>query len=190
MVARLAKTGKFLACSGYPECKSTINIPDEVMLFSAGIPVGPIKMKELIQEIQKETPPDLEPAGEICDKCGAEMIFRNGRFGRFIACSKYPECKNTRQVVVEIGISCPEENCDGKILEKKSKRGRLFYGCSKYPECEFTTWARPTGELCPDCKAPLVQHSTKKLGPHIKCSAKGCKYKKFPEGEDNDEQKD
>jgi DNA topoisomerase-1 len=118
------------------------------------------------------------------------MYSRDGRFGRFIACSNYPECKNTRQLVKETGVICPAEGCNGKILEKKSKRGRLFYGCSNYPQCELTTWALPTGELCPECKAPLVWHSTRKSGKYIKCSGKGCKFKKYPEEEDNADQKE
>ena len=189
MVVRLARTGKFLACTGYPECKNTINIPDDLLMFTKGRPEEPMLIKDLVEKLKSEAPPDMEPIDEKCEKCGAQMVIRNGRYGRFIACSKYPECKNTRQIVKEIGVDCPNKGCDGKILEKKSKRGRLFYGCSKYPECEFTTWAEPTGELCPDCSAPLVKHSTKKLGAHVKCSAKGCKYKKFPEGEGNDEKK-
>ena len=190
MMVRLARTGKFMACSGYPECKNTINIPDEISLFANGIPKPPNKMKELLEKIEVELAPGLELLDEVCEKCGAKMAIRNGRFGRFISCTNYPECKNTRQIVKDTGIICPKENCNGKILEKKSKRGRLFYGCSKYPECDFTAWALPTGELCPECGGALVWHSTKKLGKYIKCSTKGCKYTKFPEGEDDGDQKE
>jgi len=190
MLVRLARTGKFMACSGYPECKNTINIPDEIMLFSNGIPTPPIPMKDILDKLAVELPQELELLEERCEKCGSKMAIRNGRYGRFISCTNYPECKNTKQIVKETGVLCPRKNCNGKILEKKSKRGRLFYGCSAYPDCDFTSWALPTGELCPECNEALVWHSTKKLGKYIKCSAKGCKYKKFPEGESNGDQKE
>lgn len=189
MLARLGRTGKFLACSGYPECKSTVNIPDEILLFANGIPKPPIHISELLSSVEQEMAKEFEIVEEKCDKCGSDMYIRTGRFGRFIACSNYPECKNTRQLVKETGVACPAEKCSGKILEKKSKRGRLFYGCSNYPECDLTTWALPTGELCPECSSPLVWHTTKKNGKHVKCSGKGCKYKLFPEEEDNGDKK-
>jgi DNA topoisomerase-1 len=189
MLVRLGRTGKFLACSGYPECKNTVNIPDDILLFAKGIPEPPLHIEEMLQNIQKQVEREYEVVDEKCDKCGADMCIKDGRFGKFIACTNYPECKNTRQLVKDTGVKCPAEGCDGKILEKKSKRGRLFYGCSKYPDCKLTTWALPTGELCPECGAPLVWHKTKKLGRHIKCSGKGCKYRKFPEEEDNGDAK-
>lgn len=190
MVVRLGRSGKFLACSGYPACKSTINIPEEVLLFADGIPKPPMQMAALIAAISADAASDAELIDENCDKCGAQMNIRTGRFGKFIACSNYPECKNTRPIVKEIGVDCPLADCPGKMLEKKSKRGRLFYGCSSYPTCTLTTWAKPTGELCPECKAPLVWHSSKKLGNYIKCSGKGCKYKMIPEGTENDDQEE
>lgn len=190
MLVRLGRTGKFLACSGYPECRSTVNIPEEVSLFANGLPKPPLAISQLLSEIEQQSAKEYEVVEEKCDKCGSDMYIRDGRFGRFIACSNYPECKNTRQLVKETGINCPAENCSGKILEKKSKRGRLFYGCSNYPQCELTTWALPTGELCPECRAPLVWHSTKKSGKYIKCSGKGCKFKQYPEEEDNVDQKE
>ncbi len=190
MVVRLGRTGKFLACSGYPECRSTVNIPDEVLLFANGLPKPPMHVEQMLSDIVEQTAKEYEVVEEKCEKCGSDMYIRDGRFGRFIACSNYPECKNTRQLVKETGVICPAEGCNGKILEKKSKRGRLFYGCSNYPQCELTTWALPTGELCPECKAPLVWHSTRKSGKYIKCSGKGCKFKKYPEEEDNADQKE
>ena len=178
MMVRIGKAGKFLACSAYPECKSTINIPEEILLFSQGIPKPPIKIAERLANVVEETP-EVELIDEVCEKCGAQMQIRSGKFGKFVACSNYPECKNTHPIVKDIGVKCPV--CGGKIVEKKSKRGRVFYGCNNYPKCTLTTWDRPTGELCPDCKAPLVWYNTKKLGDYIKCSAKGCKYKMIPE---------
>ena len=190
MVVRLGRTGKFLACSGYPECKSTVNIPDEILLFANGMPKPPMAISGMLSEIEEQSAREFEVVDEKCEKCGSDMHIRDGRFGRFIACSNYPECKNTRQLVKEIGVACPAEGCNGKILEKKSKRGRLFYGCSNYPQCELTTWALPTGELCPECAAPLVWHSTRKSGKYIKCSGKGCKFKQYPEEEDNADPKE
>ncbi len=178
MMVRIGRTGKFLACSSYPECKSTINIPDELLLFAEGIPQPPMKIAEKLARIE-EVEPEVEYVDEVCDQCGAQMQIRTGRFGKFIACSNYPECKNTHPIVKDIGVKCP--SCGGKIVEKKSKRGRLFYGCSNYPKCSLTTWNKPTGELCPDCNSPLVWVNTKKLGDYIKCSAKGCKYKRVQE---------
>lgn len=190
MIVRLGRTGKFLACTGYPECRSTVNIPDEVLLFAHGMPTPPMAISQMLSEIEEQSAKEYEIVDEKCEKCGSDMYIRDGRFGRFIACSNYPECKNTRQLVKETGINCPAEGCNGKILEKKSKRGRLFYGCSNYPQCELTTWALPTGELCPECSAPLVWHSTRKSGKFIKCSGKGCKFKQYPEEEDNADQKE
>lgn len=191
MLVRMGRSGKFLACSGYPECKSTINIPEELLLFADGIPQPPMQMTALLESAGTPQPGELELVEEKCDKCGSDMHIRNGKFGRFIACTNYPACKNTRPLVKEIGVACPAEGCNGKMLEKKSKRGRLFYGCSNYPTCTLTTWSKPTGELCPECGSPLVWHATKKLGNYIKCSGKGCKFKSIPEGStDNDEQQE
>ncbi|MDD2624973.1 MAG: DNA topoisomerase [Candidatus Riflebacteria bacterium] len=188
MNVRLGQSGKFLACSGYPECKSTINIPEEKLLFAEGIPKPPIIMSEILSEAESErVEEELELANEKCDLCGSDMHIRTGRFGKFIACTNYPACKNTKQIVKEVGVNCPAKGCNGKMLEKKSKRGRLFYGCSNYPECTVTTWKKPTGELCPECGAPLVWHSTKKQGEYIKCSGKGCKYKQVSESNNQDD---
>jgi DNA topoisomerase-1 len=189
MLVRIGRAGKFLACSGYPECKTTVNIPDEITLFANGIPRPPVAISKILSEVEEQVEKEYEVVDEKCEKCGSDMHIKTGRYGRFIACSNYPECKNTRQLVKEIGVDCPIKDCGGKILEKKSKRGRLFYGCSNYPKCELTTWAIPTGELCPECGSALVWHTTKRDGKHIKCSGKGCKYKLFPEEEDNGDQK-
>ncbi len=175
MLARMGKTGKFLACSNYPDCKSTINIPDTLVMFANGIPEGPIHLADKISETEETEEPEL--LDEVCDKCGSPMQVKTGRFGKFIACSNYPACKNTKPILKEVGVNCPAKGCNGKIVEKRSKTGRLFYGCSNYPDCTITTWSLPTGKLCPLCSEPLVWHTTKKLGKHIKCSDKKCKYK-------------
>ena len=101
-----------------------------------------------------------EPAGFNCEKCGEPMIIKRGRFGKFIACSGYPECKNTKPYLEEIGVPCPEEGCGGQIIQKRSKRGRTFYGCSNFPKCTFASWYKPLNEKCPHCgKLKVIRFS-------------------------------
>lgn len=102
---------------------------------------------------------------EVCEKCGRPMVFKLGRFGKFLACSGYPECKNTKTIRKSLGLKCPK-CAEGDILERKSKRGKIFYGCSRYPQCDFATWQKPTGEKCPECNQAVVE--TPK--GQIKCS--------------------
>lgn len=113
-----------------------------------------------------------EKTDEICNLCGKPMIIRYGRFGRFIACSNFPECKNTKNLPpVSLNIKCPLCKT-GDVIERKTKRGKLFYGCSNWPKCQFAAWQKPTGELCPECQSPLVE-----LKNYIKCSNKTCEHK-------------
>ncbi len=105
-----------------------------------------------------------------CDKCGRNMVVKTGRFGKFLACPGYPECKTTKPLVEETNATCPE--CGGKVIGKKSKRGYLFYGCSNYPECNFMTWDKPTGENCPKCGKSLF----KGKGGLITCPDEKCGY--------------
>lgn len=115
-----------------------------------------------------------EETDEICEKCGSNMVIKYGRFGKFLACKNYPECKTTKALLNKIGIKCPDcEN--GEIILRRSKRGRTFYGCSEYPECKFVSWDRPTGEKCKKCGSHLVQKETKK-SKKIKCSNKECDF--------------
>ena len=114
---------------------------------------------------------EAEPTGEKCPDCGSDLVIRNGRFGKFTACSNYPECKYIKKEekeIVEV-IACP--NCDGKIIERNTRKGKIFYGCSNYPKCKTAYWDKPTGEKCPDCGEMLVEKKDK-----IKCSS--CKYTK------------
>jgi DNA topoisomerase-1 len=97
-----------------------------------------------------------EPAGELCDKCGSPMLIKHGRFGKFIACSNYPNCKNAKSFMVKLGIHCPR-CAEGEVVEKRTRRGRLFYSCSRYPECDFATWQRPLAEPCPSCGGLLTE---------------------------------
>lgn len=114
---------------------------------------------------------------EICDKCGKPMVVKHGRYGAFIACSGYPECKNIKKIVNDIGVKCPK--CGGNVIMRKSKRGRVFYGCSNYPKCDFVSWDEPLNEKCPKCGETLLKKNTKK--PKIYCPAEGCGYEKTSE---------
>jgi DNA topoisomerase-1 len=116
---------------------------------------------------------------EICDKCGRKMLIKSGRFGKFLACSGFPDCKNTKPFLDKIGINCPEEGCPGEIVRKKTKKGRIFYGCSNYPKCSFMTWNKPVDKKCPKCNSILVLDKNKKSGFYYKCSNSVCDYKNF-----------
>ena len=158
MVIKFGRFGKFLACSGYPECKNTMQIEKD----------GSIAEKP-------ETPPD-EPTDHKCEKCGSPMVIKTGRFGRYIACEKYPECKTTKQI--STGIKCPNKDCKGELVKRRTKGGRFFYGCDKYPECDFTTWAEPVEEPCPDCHYTFLTKKVLKSGTFMACANKECSYKK------------
>ncbi len=99
----------------------------------------------------------LEVSDVPCDKCGKMMVIREGRFGKFLACPGFPECRNTKPILVKIGVKCPQ--CGGDIIERKTKTGKVFYGCEKYPECDFTSWDKPLNETCSKCGAMLVEHT-------------------------------
>ncbi len=123
-----------------------------------------------VERIEKE----VVLSDEVCEICGKPMAIKEGRFGKFLACSGYPECKNTKPIVKSTGVKCPK--CGKDIIEKKGRKtGKLFYGCSGYPECDVVFWDRPTGEMCPDCGSMLVKSKGK--SGIIKCSNPECKYK-------------
>jgi len=134
-------------------------------------------LKEVIEiaekEISKITIED-KVSDVKCEKCGRMMVIKHGRFGDFLACPGYPECKNTKPLVKELNVSCPK--CGGKILVRKSKKGRTFYGCSNYPECNFVSWAEPVDKKCPECGEILVKKHSKSKGDYLICSNKECKY--------------
>lgn len=109
---------------------------------------------EAIEKIDLKKEP--EPVGRECPKCGSPLLFREGRYGRFIGCSNFPKCRHTEQILVKVGVNCPDCG-DGDLIEKKTRRGRVFYGCSNYPECEWTSWKRPLPQPCPVCSGLLVQ---------------------------------
>jgi len=159
MVVKWGRNGEFLACPSYPECKNTKNFTRDAK--------GNVKVEEEAE------------IDEVCEECGRPMQLRWGKYGRFLGCSGYPECKTIRPIEkpVDLGIRCPE--CKkGNILEKKSRRGKLFYGCSRYPDCQFATWDKPVSEACPECGEPiLLEKVTKRAGQVRHCRNKECSYK-------------
>jgi len=122
--------------------------------------------------IEKVKVPD-EVSDVVCDKCGAMMVYKMGRFGKFLACPNFPECRNTKPIVEKLDVPCPK--CGAALLKRKSKRGKPFYGCEKYPECDFVSWDKPVAEKCPKCGSLMVS----KMGQHgayTMCTNKECAY--------------
>ena len=139
MVIKWGRNGRFLACSAYPECKTTRPLNGE---------------NEIVE------------TDETCEKCGGKMVIREGRFGKFMACANYPKCKNTK--ALPNGITCPRENCGGQISERRTKRGKVFWGCSNYPKCDFASWYKPVNQECPACKNNyLVEKTSKVKGDYL-----------------------
>lgn len=150
------------------------------------VEVGSQKWKNLISEFYGPFKKELDvadsaiekivvedvPTGELCELCGKPMVIKAGRFGDFIACSGYPECKNTKPIIKTIGVKCP--NCGKDIVARKSKRGRLFYGCSGYPDCKTVFWNKPTDKRCPECNSILLEKKTK--NKNFVCSNEKCGY--------------
>jgi DNA topoisomerase I len=131
------------------------------------------KRLKTAEEEMEEVEIKDEPAGEDCEKCGHEMVYKMGRYGKFMACSNFPECRNTKAIVKDIGVPCPTCN-EGNVVERKSKKKRIFYGCDRYPECEFISWDKPIERKCPKCSSLLVEKKSKK-GTHVQCTE--CDYK-------------
>jgi DNA topoisomerase-1 len=141
MVIKWGRNGKFLACSAYPECKNT----------------KPLNGENGIEELDRD-----------CPKCGNKLVLRSGRFGRFIACSTYPDCDYTE--AVSTGVKCPREGCEGELVERRTRRGKIFFGCSKYPKCDYAVWNKPVKKECPSCGHYfMLEKNTKKDGLHFKC---------------------
>jgi len=211
MVIRLGRNGQFLACTGYPECDGTSDLtPELAARYGTGAPAAP------------------EVAEQNCEKCGKPMAVKRGRFGYFLACTGYPECRNTKKIVVKegaatavedvlleekcpecgnhlvikhgrygrftacsnypeckyvkketLGIPCPEKDCTGEIVVRRTKRGKTFYGCSRYPDCKFTAWDKPVAEACPKCGSSiLLDKFSKKSDPIRYCPNEACQYKR------------
>ncbi len=165
---KIGRNGPFLACSGYPACTFTQNY-----------------VRNEKGKIEIAQPPNDQPTDEMCEKCGSPMLQKQGRFGPFLACSAYPACKNTLSLkgkdpskAEPTGVRCPEKGCDGELVSRRSRRGKVFYGCSRYPSCTFAIWDRPVTKPCPQCGAPfLVESTSKSYGPHLRCLDKECAYK-------------
>jgi DNA topoisomerase-1 len=153
MVVKRGRFGQFLACTGYPECKTTRKIITTKQGMTAAKP------DQILDE--------------KCPKCGSNLVLKHGRFGEFTACTGYPACKYVKQKLT--GVACPKDG--GDIVEKKSRRGKVFYGCANYPDCDFTLWKKPVPEKCPDCGAPfLVERITKRHGRQLICNNEECEY--------------
>ena len=154
MVVKRGRFGQFLACTGYPECKTT----RKIISTQGGM---------------KAAKPD-QILDEKCPRCESNLVIKQGRFGEFTACTNYPNCKYVK--LKSTGVKCPNSD-EGDIVERKSRRGKMFYGCSNYPDCEFTLWKRPIAETCPDCGTPfLLEKITKKAGRQLICSKDDCAY--------------
>jgi len=150
MVLKRGRFGQFMACTGYPDCKTTRRLD------------------------QGKKVPDI-PLDEACPKCGRNMMIRHGRYGEFTACSGYPECKYVKQNF--IGVKCPECK-EGDLVEKRARKGNTFYGCGNYPKCKFTSAHKPIAEKCPSCGSEYLVQKFLKDGPVIACPNKECEYER------------
>jgi len=159
MVIKMGRFGKFLACSGFPDCKNTKPIKRDEQ-------TGAIDLKET--NAQKTEPVFVD---ETCEKCGEPMMRRTSRFGEFLSCSTYPTCTFIKSIPKTTGATCPECK-NGEIVERRSRRGKLFYSCTRYPDCTFALWQKPTGEKCPTCNSLLIFAAKGK----IKCSNNKCTF--------------
>ncbi len=158
MVKRWGRHGRFLACTGYPECKKTKPLEEEN---------GNLK--------------PVEETTEKCPQCSSPMVIKQSRYGRFLACTRYPECKGTKPLGT--GVSCPLDG--GEIIERKSKKGKVFWSCSNWPECKFASWNKPVAEHCPECDSKYLVEKRDRTGQvTITCPNKGCDYKKVLETEE------
>jgi DNA topoisomerase-1 len=152
MTLRRGKWGPFLACTGYPECKTTRKI----------------KVQGDKVEVRREV--ILE---DKCPECSHNLARKTGRYGEYIGCTGYPKCRYTKQE--ETGVPCPK--CGRAVVARRSKRGKMFYGCAGYPKCEFVLWKKPVSRACPKCHAPyLLESITKRYGARLICEHEGCGY--------------
>ncbi len=149
MVKRWGKRGYFLACSSYPKCRYT-------------------------REVEGNGENQMETEAR-CEKCGSPMVIKHGKFGRFLACSNYPTCKFTRSL--DTGVRCPQEGCDGVIVERKTRKGRIFYSCTNFPKCTYALWDKPIPEKCPQCGFPFLVEKQGKGGSNKRCPQKECGYR-------------
>ena len=155
MVEKSGRFGTFLACTGYPECKNT---------------------RSLQEDRREGQDKAVQYTDEICDKCGGRFVVRKSRVGvPFLACEKYPRCRNTRSIGT--GVACPQPTCEGELVERASKKGRRFYGCSRFPKCRFVSWSRPVDKECPQCGNPYMLVRQSKGEEYLACPVKSCGYR-------------
>jgi DNA topoisomerase-1 len=164
MVIKWGRNGYFLACSGYPDCRNT---------------------KEYTRNADGTltVQPATRPSDQICPTCGSPMVIRRGRFGEFLACSRYPDCKTTSPI--SLGVACPRPGCGGYLTEKRSRRGKIFFGCSNYSKtkCDFVSWDRPLPQRCPQCDAAFVVQKVSRAGVRLRCLAEGCGWTIEPDAD-------
>jgi DNA topoisomerase-1 len=165
MVIKWGRNGSFLACQGYPECRNTQEV-----------------VKNLDGTWEKVPP---QTTDEVCETCGAPMTVKRGRFGSFLACTKYPECKTTKPI--SLGVKCPRQGCGGFIAEKRSRRGKPFYGCSNWAkkQCDFVAWDKPIPQPCPICNAKFVLKKETKRGVTLRCME--CDWRSEGSSDDTEE---
>ncbi len=165
MVIKWGRNGNFLACSGYPECRSTMEV-----------------VKNLDGTWEKVPP---QTTDEVCETCGAPMTIKRGRFGSFLACTRYPDCKTTKPI--SLGVKCPRPGCGGFIAEKRSRRGKPFYGCSNWAKkgCDFVAWDKPIPQPCPVCQAKFVLKKETKRGITLRCMECDWRSEGAEESEEN-----
>jgi DNA topoisomerase-1 len=164
MVIKWGRNGYFLACSGYPDCRNT---------------------KEYTRNADGTltVQPTTRPSDQVCPTCGSPMVIRRGRFGEFLACSRYPDCKTTSPI--SLGVACPRPGCGGYLTEKRSRRGKIFFGCSNYSKtkCDFVSWDRPLPQRCPQCDAAFVVQKVSRAGVRLRCLAEGCGWTIEPDAD-------
>ncbi len=166
MVIKTSRYGKFLACTGFPKCRNTKPLNND----GAGNSNESRENKNGTDEKNSQAPTVTD---QKCEKCGAPMLIRQGKFGKFFACSNFPKCKNTKPLDYSTGVKCPECG-QGEIVARRTRTRRTFYACNRYPDCKFAVWSKPTGEKCPTCGSLLVAGGKDK----VKCSKKECGYEK------------
>lgn len=150
LIFKWGRNGKFIACSNFPTCRYTSSLDGDIKEKKEKVIVG------------------------TCEKCGGNLIEKSGRYGKFIACDNYPKCKNILKE--DLNIKCPEENCDGMLEEKKSKRGKKFWGCNKYPDCKFAMWNKPIEKECPNCGSSVMEEKVEYKTKETIITCPKCKY--------------
>ena len=155
LVIKEGRFGRFKACSGYPDC----------------------------QYKQSMARKEAKPLDENCPECDSKLVMRHGKYGAFVACSNYPKCKYIKKEKKDTGIPCPLE-CEGTLIRRKTRKGKIFYGCSSYPNCKFATWDEPIAQPCPECgRVFVIRKNVFKGKPYLHCSNEECHYKETVEPE-------